>query len=136
MTVSGEKEVLFNFIGRNGGVMETISGLINIIDTDHANVIIDSSLYDLEAIHAASYAFTNNYHILVTRKDSTSVIVIFELKNKVSRRNLPEDIKEFINTVIDHQVRLQLDRVNGKIRDLIVEHAFSPLDLKKEIDSL
>ena len=115
--------------------METISGLISVIDTDHANKIIDSSLYDMEAINASCYAFTNNYHILVTRKDGTSFTVIFELKNNVSRRNISKDIKDFVNTVIDHQVRLQLDRVNGKIRDLIVKHAFSPLDLKKEIES-
>ena len=120
----------------NGGVMETISGLISVIDTNHANIIIDSSIYDMEAINAACYAFTNNYHILVTPKDSTSVTVIFELKDKISQRNISEDIKDFINTVIDHQVRLQLDRTNGKIRDLIVKHAFSPLDLKKEIESL
>lgn len=116
--------------------METIFGLISVIDTDHANIVIDSSLYNLEAINAASYAFTNNYHILVTRKGETSVTVIFELKNKTSRRDVPEDIKEFVNTVIDHQVRLQLDRANGKIRELIVAHAFSPLDLHKETKSL
>lgn len=116
--------------------MESISGLISVIDADHANVIIDSSLYELEAINAASYAFTSNYHILATRKSDTSVTVIFELKNKVSKRNITEDIKEFVNAVIDHQVRLQLDRANGKIRDLIVAHAFSPLDLHKEAKSL
>jgi His-Xaa-Ser system protein HxsD len=120
----------------NGGVMETISGLISVIDTNHANIIIDSSIYDMEAINAACYAFTNNYHILVTPKDSTSVTVIFELKDKISQRNISEDIKDFINTVIDHQVRLQLDRANGKIRDMIVQHAFSPIDLQKETESL
>jgi His-Xaa-Ser system protein HxsD len=123
-------------IQKQRGVMETISELIRIIDRDHANIIIDTSLYDIEAINAACYAFTNNYHIIITRKDDTSVTVIFELKDKISQRNIPEDIKDFVNTVIDQQVRLQLDRANGKIRDLIVKHAFSPLDLKKEIKSL
>ncbi len=116
--------------------METISGLISVIDADRANIIVDSSLYDLDAINAASYAFTSNYHILATHKSDTSVTVIFELKNKTSKRDIPEDIKEFINAVIDHQIRLQLDRANGKIRDLIVAHAFSPLDLHKETKSL
>ena len=123
-------------MGTNGGIVKTISELISISDNDRANIIIDSSLYDIEAINAACYAFTSDYHILATRKDGTSVNVIFELKNKVSKRNITEDIKDFVNTVIDHQVRLQLDRANGKIRDLIVKHAFSPLDLKKEIESL
>lgn len=123
-------------MGMNGGIVKTISELISIIDTDHANIIIDSSLYDIEAINSACYAFTNKYYIIVTPMDGTSVTVIFELKNKVSQRNISEDIKEFVNTVIDHKVRLQLDRTNGKIRDLIVKHAFLPLDLKKEIESL
>jgi His-Xaa-Ser system protein HxsD len=120
----------------NGEVMETIDGLISVTNTDHANIIIDSSLYDLEAINAACYAFTSNYHIIATRKDETFITVIFELKNKTSSRDISEDIKEFVNAVIDHQVRLQLDRTNGKIRDLIVAHAFSPLDLNEEIKSL
>ena len=116
--------------------METISGLVSVIDDTRANVIIDSSVYELEAINTASYPFTNNYHIIATRKSDTSVIVIFELKNNASGRDIPYDIKEFINAVIDHQVRIQLDRANGKIRDLIVAHAFSPLDLNKETKSL
>ena len=116
--------------------METISGLISVIDAGHANIIVDSSLYDIEAINAASYAFTSNYYILATCKSGTSVTVIFELKNKDSGRDISEDIKEFVNTVIDHQVRLQLDRASGKIRDLIVAHSFSPLDLNKEMKSL
>jgi His-Xaa-Ser system protein HxsD len=116
--------------------METISGLISIIDSNHANILIDSTLYDIEAINAACYAFFNNYHILVTRKDCASVTVIFELKDKTFRKDITEDIKEFVNVVIDHQVRLQLERANGKIRDLIVTHAFSPLNLREETKSL
>jgi His-Xaa-Ser system protein HxsD len=116
--------------------LETISGFISQTDPTCANITIDGSLYNLEAINAACYAFTDNYHILITRKSNTSVTVIFEIKSKDSRRVICEDIKEFINAVIDHQVRLQLDLTNGKIRDLIVAHAFSPFDLHKETKSL
>ena len=116
--------------------METISDFIKVIDPTRANINIDSSLYDLEAINAATYAFTGNYHIIATRKEGTSVTVTFELKNKTCGRDVSEDIKEFVNVVIDHQVRLQLDRANGKIRDLIVTHAFSPLDLHTEVENL
>lgn len=116
--------------------METISNFISITDSGCANITIDSSLYELEAINAASYAFTDNYHVLAKRLDGAIVTVIFELKDKASQRNIPQDIKYFVNAVIDHQVRLQLDRTNGKIRDLIVAHAFSPLDLHEETKCL
>jgi len=116
--------------------MKKISDLITIINGEHANINIDNAIYDIEAINAACYSFTDNYHILVTCNDDTSCTVIFELKNKVSNKDIALDIKDFINNVIDHQVRLQLDRANGKLRDLIVRHAFSPIDLKKEVESL
>jgi len=116
--------------------MQTLSELINIIAPDKANITIDSSIYDLQAINAASYAFNDDYYIVASPKEGTLVTVIFELKNNSSNRDIAIDIKEFLNTVIDHQVRLQLDRANGKIRDLIVSHAFSPLDLNKEVESL
>ncbi|KQC08079.1 MAG: hypothetical protein APR62_05460 [Smithella sp. SDB] len=116
--------------------MKTISDSISITNANTANIIINTSLYDIEAINSACYAFTSNYHILVNRVNDTTVKVIFELKNKSSRRNISEDIKDFLNSVIDYQVRLRLEQTNSKIRDLIVKHAFSPIDLKKEIESL
>lgn len=114
--------------------MENILDFISEINQSQANITIDISIYDIEAIHAASYAFIDWYHILIEPKTDKSAIVLFEAKDKT--RNLTEDIKDFINSLIDHQVRLQLEKTNGKIRDLIVAHAFSPLDLKKETKSL
>ena len=93
-----------------------------------------SLIYSLEAIHAATYPFTDSYHILITPSADNSVTVIFEAKNET--RDISEDLKDFANALIDHQVRYQLDKRNGKIRDLIVAHAFSPVDLHKETNSL
>jgi His-Xaa-Ser system protein HxsD len=71
--------------------------------------------------------------MLITPATNDSVIIIFEAKN--THKSIDGDIKEFLNTLIDHQIRIQLDKANGRIRDLIVAHAFSPFDLKKVIDS-
>jgi len=114
--------------------MQTITDYICNQETGHANICVNTTIYELAAIHATAYQFTGNYHILVTPKDSEAVMVIFEAIG--SDRDITADIKEFANCLIDHQVRLQLDRENGKIRDLIVAHAFSPIDLQKEVGSL
>lgn len=114
--------------------MQTISDFICDFGSGRGNIIVNSSIYGLEAIHAATYQFTGNYHVLITPNADNSVTVIFEAKDKA--RIVSEDLKEFANSLIDHQVRLRLDKTNGKIRDLIVAHAFSPLDLNKEIKSL
>ena len=111
--------------------MKNINDFISVIGATQANITIDTLLYDLQAIHSAGYAFTDRYFVLVTPDTNNSVTVLFESKEKGI--DITKDIKEFVNSLIDHQVRLQLDKANGKIRELIVAHAFSPLNLKKEL---
>ena len=113
--------------------MLAISDFICSLEPGKANININTSIYDLAAVHAATYKFTNDFHVFVTPKDAESVTVIFEAIGPVV--DISTTIKDFINVVADHQLRLQLDRSNGKIRDLIVAHAFSPLDLQKEVQS-
>jgi His-Xaa-Ser system protein HxsD len=114
--------------------MQAISDFICDLGSGRGNITVNIGVYNLEAIHAATYQFTENYHILITPDADNSVTVIFEAKGAV--RDVNEDLRDFANALIDHQVRYQLDKANGRIRDLIVAHAFSPLDLQKEVSSL
>lgn len=114
--------------------MQAISDFICDSDSGRSNITVSTKVYSLETIHAATYKYTGNYHVLITHNVDDSVTVIFEAKDKV--KDISEDLKDFVNSLIDYQVRLQLDKTNGKIRDLIVAHAFSPLDLDKEIKAL
>jgi len=114
--------------------MQKISDFISDSDSERINITVSTSVYSLEAIHEATYKYTNSYHILIIPKTDDSVTIIFEVKEKA--KDAREDIKEFANYLIDHQIRLQLEKTNGRIRDLIVAHAFSPLDLKKGVDTL
>ena len=114
--------------------MKAISDYIFESDSGCANITLNTSIYAPEVIHSATYHFTLRYHILITPTTDNSVIVIFQAKE--NRTDVVEDLKEFANSLIDYQVRFQLDRSNGKIRDLIVAHAFSPLDLEKEVKLL
>ncbi len=114
-----------------------MKGILDFIcnsDSGKSNITINTSIYSIEAIHSAAHQFTGNYHVLVTMNSDNTVTVIFESKRKTA--NVIEDLKEFTNSLMDHQVRLNLDKNYGKIRDLIVAHAFSPLDLKKETKDL
>lgn len=118
------------------GIVEFISDFISVIEHGKANITIDCSIYERDAIHAATYGFTGDYHVLSKRSANDAVTVIFEAKNSNVGRDIEKDMRDFANAVIDHQVRLQLDRANGKIRDLIVAHAFSPLNLEEEAKCL
>ena len=115
--------------------MKTISDYIFDTEDGRGNITLDTSIYSLKAINAAAYSFIGDYHILVTQGDpNNTVIVVFEAKQHGRDINL--DLKDFCNNLIDHQVREQLDLTNGKIRDLIVAHAFLPLDIRKEASAL
>lgn len=114
--------------------MQAISDFVCDSDSGQGNITVNTNIYSLDAIHAATYQFTGIYHVLITPKADDSVTVIFEAKDKA--RDVTEDLKDFADALIDHQVRVQLDKTNGKIRDLIVTHAFTPLDLNKELKSL
>lgn len=114
--------------------MQAISDFICDSGSGRSNITVNLNIYSLEAVHAATYQFTESYNVLIAPNVDNSVTIIFETKGKAIDIN--EDLKDFATSLIDHQVRLQLDRTNGKIRDLIVAHAFSPFDLKKEIESL
>ena len=114
--------------------MQTISNSICDSGSGLGNITVNTIIYSLAAIHAAAYQFTGRYHVLIMPNSDDTVTVIFEAKDKV--QDVTEDLKDFANALIDHQVRLQLDKANGKIRELIVAHAFSPLDLREEVKRL
>jgi His-Xaa-Ser system protein HxsD len=114
--------------------MQMISDFICDFSSGRGNITVNTSIYSIEAVHAATYQFTDAYHILTTANADNSVTVIFESKDKDG--DVIKDLKDFTNVLIDHQVRYQLEKANGKIREVIVAHAFSPLDLNKETNSL
>jgi len=114
--------------------MQAISDFIYVSQPGMANINVSTSIYKIESIQAATYQFTSYYHVLIIPNDGELITVIFE--EKETGRDIVEDLKNFADSLNDYQVRLQLDYSNGKIRDLIVAHAFSPIDLKKETQSL
>ena len=110
--------------------MKVFSDYIFESDSGCANITLSTLVYTPEVIHSATYPFTQRYQILITPNADDSVVVIFQTKE--AGTDVIEDLKEYANSLIDYQVRFQLNQANGKIRDLIVAHAFSPLDLQKE----
>lgn len=114
--------------------MRSISDFIVDLGSGRGNLTIDTGIYNIEAVHAAAYQFTGVYHILTAANGNNSATVIFEAKE--SGRDITKDIQEFTAALIDHQVRYQLDKMNGKIREAIVARAFAPFDPDNKTDPL
>lgn len=88
---------------------------------------VDMNIYSLEVICATCYKYTDIYFIKQEmHNDSNLIDVIFEPKNvDIVNENL---IKEFRNDLIDQQIRFNVQKEFGHIRNLIVEEAFKPVN--------
>lgn len=95
------------------------------VDNNCFQLTVDLGIYAKETIIAACYKFSNHYHIHQVLND-THIKVFFESKkdNTITEDN----VKQFCNELIDQQLRYNTEKQFGKIRDMIVEEAFKPLN--------
>jgi His-Xaa-Ser system protein HxsD len=89
-------------------------------------------MYEKLAVFAAAYKFTDKCIILVEPVGEQSVGVYFKSKSKSDDGELRKIAEQFCNEVLDQQLRLDIEKKYGNIRDLIVEHAFSPISNIKD----
>jgi His-Xaa-Ser system protein HxsD len=101
-----------------------------------ATALIDKSLYKKEAAMAAAYRLMDKYSIEM-RENGPDLVAAFTIKEGqyLDSATMNADMQSFFNDLLDEQLRLKLEQKTGKIRELIVKHAFSPIDLKKELGS-
>ena len=93
---------------------------------------LDKSIYEKEAVLAASYKMTNLCYIIVKSLENNQFGVYFEAKNNQSEDELKAIAKNYCNEVLDQQTRLDVEKRYGNIRDLLVKQAFSPIENLKD----
>jgi His-Xaa-Ser system protein HxsD len=107
---------------------------ISEIKEGKVHVRLMKEIYDKEAVLNATYKMTDKYSVLIKPVGDHEISVIIEPKGQQSVEELELAASDFCNEVLDQQIRLDLEKRFGKIRELIVEHAFSPLaDLKSRL---
>lgn len=88
---------------------------------------LSKQFYEKSAVMAAAYKFTHKCIILIEPLEEGYIGVWFQAKNNKSLDMAPDLVNDFCNEVLDQQVRLDLEKRCGSLRDAIVEHAFQPL---------
>lgn len=81
-----------------------------------------------EAVFAATHKFSGACGVEIFPIGEYEVGVWLTPKAKMTDKELQDIAWSFSEELIDQQVRLDLEKRNGRIRELIVKHAFSPLD--------
>lgn len=87
---------------------------------------LEKSLFEKQAVFAAAYKYRNQCSIQIEPTDEKHVGVFFE-SNQIDSTELMEVIKKFQNEVLDQQHRRNLNKEFGRLREIIVEQAFSPV---------
>ena len=102
------------------------------IEKDKILVKLSKQFYEKPAVFSAAYKFTNKCFILIEPLDDNHVGVFFQPKQGESPETLLPLLHEYCNEVLDQQVRLDLEKRYGSLRNIIFEHAFSPLNKSKD----
>lgn len=116
-------------------------GVISKTEDGKIFVRLAKEFYEQQAVFAAAHKLTDRFSVMIEPVDDYTVGVYLEPKRAA---NFDEDeietiVFEFCNDLLDEQVRLDLDKRFGALRDLIVKQAFSPLtatELSKKVGEL
>ena len=89
-------------------------------------VELDLSVYSRKAITQAAYAFTGRCYVSIAKLDEKTAKV--RLLPKAECSDIQELGREFLNELLDHQLRAQLWEEFGEIQRMVVSEAFAPLE--------
>ncbi len=99
-----------------------------------ATASFNKEIYDHTAVLAAAYNFTGKYGIEVEVEDNDLIAMLIPKGDYAPTETaMKEDLLSFCNDVLDEQLRLKLQQKTARLLDVIVQHAFSPIDLRKEL---
>lgn len=108
--------------------MDVVNIPLKAIDDNKIQLDLDLRVYSIETIDAAAYKFTGNFYVFksIEPHNKDLIHLLFEAKDgyKVNEST----VKQFCNELLDQQVRANVNKQFGHIRDLIVEEAFKPVN--------
>ena len=99
-------------------------GIIQKLEDGKLLLRVDKTVYNHDAILSATYKFTDNCFIYIDSIDASYYGVYFSPKNPII--DSISQVNDFCNELIDQQIRLNLDRSNKSIKELIMRKAFFP----------
>jgi His-Xaa-Ser system protein HxsD len=114
---------------------DNMKSIITKISDEKCHISLSNKCFDKNAIYAAVYKMTDLYDVEIQPINEDEFGVTFTIKNQKDDPLFEEKMREFCNDVLDHQLRIDLDKQYGKIRELIVKHAFSPIENLKDVIS-
>ena len=99
---------------------------ISLPKQDGEKVILSKEFFEREPVFATAAKFTERYYVGIQPHGDASFEI--SIRSKDDDGDASSAIKMFCNELIEQQVRHDLQNRFGKLREIIVAQAFSPLE--------
>jgi His-Xaa-Ser system protein HxsD len=93
--------------------------------------LVEDSIYSRIALLKTCYWFTDRAFVFVYRYDERHLGVILRLKHPGPE--LETIAGEFGNSLLDHQLRTEIERETATVRELIIAKAFADTDALDDV---
>jgi His-Xaa-Ser system protein HxsD len=91
-------------------------------------VKLSMEFYERQAVFAAAHKLTDKFIVMIEPDDHTIGVYIEPKKNiNLDNMVIDEEVAQFCNDLLDEQLRLDLDKQYGLLREMIVKQAFAPI---------
>jgi len=110
--------------------------LIWLEDGRRVALLVDETLYPLDAIYGAAYLFVDRCWIFLARTDDKQVEVRLKPKGDSSAQILQALAGEFANELLNQVLRVRIGDSTKKIREYYMARAFFSTSTQSSIDQL
>ena len=103
-------------------------GIIGKTDSGEIVLKLSEQFYEKSAVLNAAYKFADKCFIRIEPLEEGYVGILFKAKEGQNPQMVQNILDDFCNEALDQQVRLDLEKRYGGLRESIIKHAFLPIE--------
>ena len=97
------------------------------IDNGLFKITLSKEMYEREAVFATTYKFSDQFSFRVEPEEPSHVAVFLKFKENIALQEEENAVCEFLNELLDQQLRLEIAHRTDSVRQRIYDEAFKPL---------
>ncbi len=103
-------------------------GIVETLSPGHYRVELSPAFYEREAVFAACQRLNDVFFIKIAPLGAQSCEILLQCKEGREGEDHGKLAHELLNDIIEEQVRLDLAKRTGALREILYRHAFLPLE--------
>lgn len=117
-------------------VVDEANGTRQWVQSGSALVLVDETIYSLEAIHGAAYLFIDRCFVFLDRESDDKILVRLTPRTEIDEADLIALAGEFCNELLNQTLRVNLAKSTAHIREYYTAAALRASVATPAIDAL